>query len=121
MSQGKLGTDAAKMRGLAGDRYQHVAVFFRFWKILSIISGIGWLIVGVTFQGGSLAGLFVSSSALIYVYFLYSIVSFAKPLVDVAVNSYVNEELLKENTEYLRQLVEIEKFKLKNSRQNPSE
>ena len=125
MSQGKLKTDTAKLRGQAGDRYSDVAKFLQIWRLLSIISAIGWALTcmflsdqGVLDKASTITLVF---TGFIYVYFLYSIVNFVKPLVDAAVNSYVNEELLKENTEYLRQLLEIEKFKLKDNGQNPSE
>ena len=125
MSQVKLSTVAESLRGRAGDRYDHVARFLHFWRILSLISALGWLVMGISLYDQRVldeaSAISLVLTGFIYVYFLYSIVNFVKPLVDVAVNSYVNEELLKENTDYLRQLVEIEKFKLKRSDQMPGE
>ena len=121
MSQGKVSVDTAKLRGLAGDRYSGISRFLRVWQFLCLISAVGWIAVVALLRQSRNSFLDDESAwalgitGMIYIYFLFSVVNFVRPLVDAAVNSYVNEELLKENTDYLRQLVEIEKFKLKRS------
>ena len=108
-----------------GERYHHIARFLQIWTILSLLSALGWLVMGISLYDKRVldeaSAISLVLTGWIYVYFLYSVVNFVRPLVDVAVNSYGNEELIKQNTEYLRQLVEIEKFKLKRSGQKPSE
>ena len=125
MSQVKLSTDTDQLRGLAGGRYSGISIFLLAWKLLSLISAFGWVLVVLALNQNNAiddkTAWALGITGLIYSYFLFSVVSFVRPLVDAAVNSYVNEELLKENTDYVRQLVEIEKFKLKRSGQMPSE
>ena len=115
----KISTAPESLRERAGERYAFISRFLHIMKILSVISAIGWLIMADGFKPE--VGVPLAITGIIYTWVIYSIIKLITPLVDIAVNSYVNEELLKENTDYLRQLVEIEKFKLRRSGQMPSE
>jgi uncharacterized membrane protein len=123
MSQWKLGTNVSKLREQASDGYKSVGRFLFVTRILAIISAIGLSLgLGELYPPAhQWKAIPFVVAAWIYTWVLYSVLKFVKLLVDIAVNSKVNEELLKENTDYLRQLVEIEKFKLKRSGQMPSE
>ena len=121
MSQWKLGTNVSKLREEAGERYKFISRFLFICKILAILSVIGWLIFLEAVIPRPEEGLPVLITMIIYTWCVLSVLKFVKPLVDIAVSSKMNEELLKENTDYLRQLVEIEKFKLRRSGQMPSE
>jgi hypothetical protein len=120
--------DVNKIRSKAADRYGAINSAIIIVRLVTFISAIiqapAVIYVSIDISGrdyvvGAILGVLAAVVVAIYHFIFYVSFSFIRPVVDVAINSFINQELLTDILKRDDQLIEIEKFKLKRTSQQP--
>ena len=111
------------IRTLAAERYSSIQTLLHTAKLVTVIVVLGavplltWVGKQQLGSNGATIGFILGVIVALLFVAAYIIFSFVRPVVDSAINRFINQEILLELLSRHDQLVEIEKFKLQRAGQ----
>tara|TARA_A100001037_G_C15037527_1_gene583923 strand:- start:257 stop:622 length:366 start_codon:yes stop_codon:yes gene_type:complete len=111
------------IRTLAAERYSSIQTLLHTAKLVTVIVVLGavplltWVGKQQLGSNGATIGFILGVIVALLFVAAYIIFSFVRPVVDSAINGFINQEILLELLSRHDQLVEIEKFKLQRAGQ----